>query len=140
MKLVAGAMLVPSAMKKSADVVAVELCQKFVDAGMLKDDPDVYGETFIRATGPQYVTDICAVLREYLYVPTVETEVFDAVCLLCVIGDGPCPECGGELKFVETEGHEEKSGDRDLPPEYIIERYVYKCAHCGETIKSEIEL
>ena len=116
MKLVAGAMLVPASMKKPVETVAVELCQRFVDAGMLNDDPDMYGEPFIRITGPQYVSDICQILKDYLYISTVDTKVFDAVCMLVVIGDGDCPECGGNLVFVETEGHEEKSADRDCPP------------------------
>lgn len=140
MKLVARAMSVPASMKKPADVVAVELCERFVESGMLKDDKDFYGQPFIFATGPQYVTDICAVLREYLYVTTVKTDVFDAVCNLVVMGDGDCPECGGDLQFIETEGHDEPSGNYDVPPSYEIDRYVYKCTVCGETIKSEKEL
>lgn len=140
MKLVAGALLVPASMKKPVETVAVELCQRFVDAGMLNDDPDNYGEPFIRVTGPQYVSDICQILKEYLYLPKVDTKVFDAVCMLAVIGDGDCPECGSDLKFVETEGHNVKSCDRDCPPDYIIDYYIYQCPLCGKIIKSVKEL
>ncbi len=51
-----------------------------------------------------------------------------------------CPHCGGELKFVETEGHELKDGDYYTPNSYVIDNYVYRCAECGEIIKSEKEL
>ena len=54
--------------------------------------------------------------------------------------DGKCPECGGELLFVETEGHELHDGDYYTPNSYIIDKYIYRCADCGETIKTDKEL
>ena len=54
--------------------------------------------------------------------------------------DGKCPECGGELRFVETEGHELRDGDYYTPNSYIIDNYVYQCRECGEIIKSKKEI
>ena len=125
------------------ETVAVELCARFVDAGMIDDTTDNFCEPVLTATGPQYVSDICAVLAEYLYgdeFHSVPADVFDAFCALTIIGDGGCPYCGGDLKFVETEGHELNDGDYYTPNSYIIDNYVYECRVCGETIKSEIEL
>lgn len=51
-----------------------------------------------------------------------------------------CPECGGELRFVETDGHELKDGDYWTPNSYVIDYYIYECRECGKTIKSEKEL
>lgn len=125
------------------ETVAVELCAALVDAGMIDDPTENWGESVLIATGPRYVNDVCAVLAEYLYndeTHSIPADVFDAFCALIVWGDGNCPHCGGELEFVETEGHELKDGDYYTPNSYIIDNYVYKCRECGETIKSEKEL
>lgn len=51
--------------------------------------------------------------------------------------DVKCPVCGGELDFVETEGHELKDGDYYTPNSYIIDYFVYRCRECGEIVKTE---
>lgn len=139
LNVVAAAMAAPVA----NETVAVELCARFIDAGMIENTPDNWGESVLRATGPQYVSDVCAVLAEYLYndeTHSIQADVFDAFCALTVMGDGDCPHCGGELRFIETEGHELNDGDYYTPNSYVIDNYVYQCRECGETIKSEKEL
>ena len=119
------------------------LCAAFIDAGMIDNDVDNISRSVIDATGSRYVSDICAVLAEYLYndVPhTIPGDVFDAFCKLTIIGDGNCPECGGPLQYVETEGHELHDGDYYTPNSWIVDNYVYKCAECGEIVKTEKEL
>lgn len=128
---------------KEPATVAAELCARFIDAGMIENDSANWGESVLSATGPQYVSDVCAVLAEYLYGDesrSIPADVFDAFCALTVMGDGDCPECGGELKFIETEGHELNDGDYYTPNSYVVDKYVYQCRECGETIKSETEL
>ena len=125
------------------ETVAVELCARFINVGMIEDDAANWGESVLRATGPQYVSDVCAVLAEYLYGDEshfVQSDVFDAFCALIVMGDGDCPHCGGNLIFGETEGHELNDGDYYTPNSYVIDNYVYKCRECGKIIKSEKEL
>lgn len=133
------------AAEMSADpaMVADKLCQHFIAAGMFADDEGNYGCPVLEAAGPQYVKDICALLAAFLYDDAsrpIKSDIFDAFCNLTVLGEGDCPECGGSLKFVETEGHELKDGDYYTPNSYIIDKYVYKCRVCGEIIKSEEEL
>lgn len=125
------------------ETVAVELCARFIDAGMIEDTPDNWGESVLRAAGPQYVSDVFAVLAEYLYYDkfhSVPADVFDAFCRLVILGDGNCPHCGGELEFYEKEGHELNDGNHYTPNTYIIDNYVYRCADCGEIIKTPNEL
>lgn len=133
------------AAEMSADpaMVADKLCKHLIAAGMFADDEGNYGCPVLEAAGPQYVKDICTLLAGFLYDDSsrsIPSDVFDAFCNLTVMGEGDCPECGGGLKFVETEGHELKDGDYYTPNSYIIDRYVYKCRVCGEIIKSEVEL
>lgn len=125
------------------ETVAIELCARLIDAGMIEDDPENWGQSVLRATGPQYVSDVCAVLADYLYndeTHSVPADVFDAFCRLVILGDGDCPHCGGELRFIETEGHELNDGDYYTPNSYKIDNYIYECRECGATIKSEKEL
>ncbi len=139
LKMVAAAKVAPV----DLETVAVELCARFIDAGMIDSDPDNITRTVMEATGPRYVKDVCAVLAEYLYGDdehSISADVFDAFCKLVIIGDGGCPDCGGELEYMETEGHELKDGDYLTPNSYVIDNYVYRCRECGEIIKSEKEL
>lgn len=125
------------------EVVAKELCRKMVEAGLIEDENEHWGECVLIATGPRYVSDVCAVLAEYLYgdeCRSIPADVFDSFCGLIVLGDGDCPYCGGELKFIETEGHELKDGDYFTPNSYIVDNYVYRCVECGEIIKKTKEL
>lgn len=125
------------------ETVAVALCRRMIDAGMIEDETEHWGESVLIATGPRYVKDVCAVLAGFLYGDeshSIPSDVFDAFCGLIVMGDGDCPFCGGELVFDETEGHELNDGDYYTPNSYEIDCYVYHCAECGETIKTEKEL
>lgn len=123
--------------------VAVELCRRFIDAGMIEDDADHWGESVLLATGPQYIADVCKVLAGFLYgneSRSIPADVFDAFCALIVMGDGDCPLCGGNLIYDETEGHELHDGDYFTPNSWVVDLYVYHCANCGETIKTSNEL
>lgn len=125
------------------ETVAVELCAAMIDAGLIEDPNDHWGESVLIATGPRYVKDVCAVFARFLYGDekrSIPADLFDAFCRLIVVGDGDCPHCGGELKFVETEGHELNDGDYYTPNSYVIDNYVYRCVECGETIKTPNEL
>lgn len=136
LKIVAAAKSSPA----TPENVARGLCAKMIEAGMFSDDPDNYGESVVRVTGPQLVSRVCDVLSEYLGIDTIPAKVFDAFCALVIMGEGDCPHCGGELRFIETEGHELKDGDYFTPNSYEIDNYIYECRNCGEIIKSETEL
>jgi hypothetical protein len=116
------------------------LCQKLIASNILSDVPDNYGLTMIQATGRARVYDVVFALIEYLGIPALDMDTFDAFCRCVVIGDGDCPECGGELEHIENEGHEIKDGDYLTPNTYVVDKYVYRCRECGETIKLDQEL
>lgn len=111
---------------------AGDLCQRLIDAGLLEDDPKYYGSQIIDWFG----FDQTQSMAEYL---DIAPENLSEFVELYMMGEGNCPLCGGELKFCETEGYE-YGGSYDIPPEWIVTNYVYKCANCGEIIKTEEEL
>lgn len=120
--------------------VSADLCRYMINAGILEDSPDHWGESVLIATGPQYVKDVCDLLAGFLKVNRIHTDVFDAFCGLTVVGDGDCPVCGGNLIYDETEGHELKDGDYFTPNSWVVDLYVYHCPECGEIVKSKTEL
>lgn len=125
------------------ETVAVELLAALVDAGMIEDPNDNWGESVLIATGPRYVKDVCAVLAGFLYgdkTRSIPADVFDAFCALIVFGDGDCPFCGGNLIYDEMEGHELNDGDYYTPNSWAVDLYVYHCANCGEIYKTKNEL
>ena len=125
------------------ETVAYDLCHRFIEAGIIEDDADHWGESVLLATGPQYITDVCKVLAGFLYgdeFHSIPADVFDAFCALIIMGDGDCTHCGGELKFYDTEGHEINDGDYYTPNSWVVDLYVYHCANCGETVKTKDEL
>ena len=122
--------------------VAENLCKRFVESGMIEDENEHWGESVLAAMGPQYVKDVCNILAVFLYGESrsIPADVFAAFCRLIIVGDGDCPHCGGRLNYIETEGHELNDGDYYTPNSYVIDNYIYRCADCGKTIKSSIEL
>lgn len=134
---------IATAKQADAETVAVELCAYMVNAGIVEDAPEHWGESVLIATGPRYVKDVCAVLAGFLYGDksrSIPADVFNAFCALTIVGDGDCPHCGGELEFVKTDGHELNDGDYNTPNSYVIDNYVYRCVECGEIIKIPYEL
>lgn len=117
---------------------ARELYDSLIDAGFMENLMANIGIPVVQATGPMYVKDICDFLGKFYETP-LTSDVFDAFCHLVIISEG-CPMCGGPLEYVETEGHELKDGDYYTPNSYIIDNYIYRCADCGEIIKTSKEL
>lgn len=125
------------------ETVAVELLARLSETGMIVEPEEHWTESVSVAAGTQLVEDVCAELAEYLYGDeshSIPAEIFDAFCALIIWGDGDCPCCGGELKFIETEGHELNDGDYYTPNSYVIDNYVYECVNCGEILKTPNEL
>ena len=63
------------------------LCKKLVASDLLADTPDNYGLPMIHATGKARVFDVVSVLIEYLGIPAMDMETFDAFCKCIVIDD-----------------------------------------------------
>ena len=125
---------------KPATAISEELAATFIEAGLFEDITNNYGDTFINVAGCNQMFSILDALTKYCGVDGIRPETWDALCACILIGDGDCPECGGELRFLETEGHKLNDGDRWIPDSYEIDNYVYRCAVCGEIIKSKTEL
>lgn len=114
-----------------------ELYDWLTDEGLLEHTMENIGLTLLQAIGTAPVRVISDKLGRLYH--GLESDLFDAFCQLVIISEG-CPECGGPLAYVETEGHELKDGDYWTPNSYEIDNYVYHCTECGKIIKSKTEL
>lgn len=63
------------------------LCKKLIASDLLADIPGNNGLTMIQATGKSRVFDVVSVLVEYLGIPAMDMETFDAFCKCIVIDD-----------------------------------------------------
>ena len=115
-----------------------ELYKGMLEFGMIEHDPENIDRPIKQMIGNQRVKDICNFLSIF-YGSSIKSTIFDAFCRLEIISEG-CPYCGGELKLVDTEGHELPHCDYDTPPQYVVDEYIYRCAECGETVKTDQEL
>lgn len=124
--------------------ISKDLCTKFLESGLFEvDEEDLWTRTVWEATEGCLVSDVCAFFAEYIYKDKkhpIPSELFSDICNLVFIGDGGCPECGGELEFLEYEGHMENLHDYYTPPYLVVEGYIYRCRECGEEITLDEEL
>lgn len=120
-----------SPVKMDAEKASKELAAKFIEAGLLEESKFNQGQPIDYAIDG-FVGAICRVLINYLGVPEISDEAYQAFLRITMLGDGDCPYCGGNMKYVETEGYETPSGDYMLPPDWHPTREIYECDWCGE--------
>lgn len=115
-----------------------ELYDDLVESGFFENTTDNVGFDVQTVIGKRSVKDVCDFLSCFYGLP-IKCNIVDAFCHLQIVSEG-CPECGGKLELIETDGHELHDGDYWTPNTYIVDEYIYRCAECGETIKTENEL
>lgn len=135
---------IAKAVGRDPEIVRFELCEYYVDAGMIADDFMLYGESFATVTKDENVFAVCDIFRDYLGVDFIPAPLFDALCNLVVMGGGDgeiyCPECGGRLEEKERIYRTLCGATYEFPEQYEIIGYIYECPICGEKIEKENEL
>ena len=130
------AVIANRAQKDVAEVAHI-LTQGLINAGLIKDDEEYYGLTIKECVdGDTPVKTIVDIIQQTGITIVVDTD-YDAICKCVVMGDGDCPECGGEMELWDCEGHEISSGDRDVPPEYVHDWEQWRCPVCGHTFEKD---
>lgn len=118
------------------EVVAEELATLFVERGILLNDEMCYGCRTMDAIEEAPIIDVAYTLTEYLYGQVsnyVPSDIFWAFCDLIVMGDGPCPYCGGEGELIDFESHVIDKGDYYQPPYAEVTSCEYMCRYCGKS-------
>lgn len=121
--------------KQVSDIIVSELLNNKV----IEDIPDNWGcsvfdaiseETTEEQTAQCY-TSISEALGVYI------KKVFAIIPDLDLVGNGDCPECGGEMEVTDGE-YKQTGGDGYItPPEYTPIREETTCTHCGHKESNE---
>lgn len=67
---------------------------------------------------------------DVLGIDSVSVRAYEALRKCIIIGDGDCPECGGNLEFADEDNNGEPFGS----PDYNWKTRTYRCKLCGEEV------
>lgn len=113
---------------KQPEEISSAIIKWLFSQGVIEDDTDCCNcalDECIPGTMP-----VCQIV-DFLDSLSISGEGFNSFLKCTIMGDGDCPECGGEMEIVDTVGYEIPSSDYDLPPDYIAEYDILRCPICG---------
>ena len=119
--------------KQVSDIIVSELLNKKI----IEDTPDNWGYPIAECYDRDItVTEIAGVIRA-IGIDVVKSAHLDELLECVLIGDGDCPECGGDMEV--TDGQYKQTGgfDYDSEPEYTPVWEETTCTHCGHRESNE---
>lgn len=126
------AIVAARANKHTADVAYI-LTNGLLNAGLIKNDTEYYGLALKDCVdGETPVATLVDIIKQ-TGIDRVNDTTYDAFLECIVMGDGDCPECGGEMEYWDGDGHEISNG-YDNPPDYVPDWEQYRCPICGHKI------
>lgn len=106
---------------KDLEKFSAMLIEGLVKRGVIEDSDDFYGKT-LKECPEARIADIVETLHE-IGIEQVSDEDFNAMISLVFMGEGDCPECGGDIEVIG-------GGARDIDTgEYEYEDEI--CPICG---------
>lgn len=130
------AIVAARANKHAADAAYI-LTNGLLNAGLIKNDTEYYGLALKDCiNGETPLATLVDVIKQ-TGIERVNDTTYDAFMECIIMGDGDCPECGGEMEIWDSSGHEIPSGDRDVPPDYVTDWVQLRCPICGHIIEHD---
>ena len=125
------------AANKPAGKVAERIIEELLQRGIIEDDPCLWGQSLEDI----YCRDVAvSEMLQVLHAAGIEdikSGCFDALLDLVVMGDGDCPECGGDMEVTDFE-ERIVAGDGYLTPyEYEPIWEEKTCSNCGYVESNE---
>lgn len=118
---------------KVSETIVTELINK----GIIKDICDNWGYPIADCYERDITVSELAVIIRNIGICPVHSSYLDALLECVLIGDGDCPECGGEMEVTDGE-YKQTGGDRYItPPEYTAIWEEKTCTHCGHKESNE---
>ena len=120
-----------------AGTTANELSNNFIAElirrQIIEDTPDVYGATIADAINRDIkISEFVDAMR----VVGIRKN-YDAIMEMVVVGNGDCPECGGEMEVTDGK-YKQTGGDGYItPPEYTAIWEEKTCTVCGHKESNE---
>ena len=116
------------------DKLSEALINELISRGMVCDDEANYGSELLDCLEPDtFVSDVVNVLNS-IGIKDVKSKHINHLLSMVIIGDGECPECGGEMETIDAD-YRRTGGDGYLTPleyEPLWEEKV--CRNCGKKI------
>lgn len=119
---------------KDANEMSKIIVDALLDAGFIEDEDDCYG--LLMAYVVLGINETNGMLAK-IGINQIDLSVFSAFSQCVIIGDGDCPECGGEMELEECSGREVPSVYGDVPPDYETDYEKRCCSICGYTIEKD---
>lgn len=108
--------------KRDSMKASEELAKRFEEVGCAITE---YPTPIIEMIYEVAIADVLSILADYFDVPEVPNKAWELFMDCSLIGDGDCPECGGEMVWAANDyDYDEETGQRE---DYSIIR----CTNCG---------
>lgn len=107
------------------------IAHALLDNGLVRNDEENFGHRVfecIEDDAPVYT--VVKVLMDATGLNKITCDVFDSFCKCMLLGDGECPECGGEMECVNG-NYKRIEGTQGSEPEYMPINEDFACAVCG---------
>lgn len=116
---------------KNITEVETIIVNQLIQNGIIQDEPDYWGYNLLDCIECDVaVTDIVTIINA-TGISVVRSEHVEALFSLILIGNGECPECGGEMEVVDGE-YKCCGGDGYITPlEYMPLWEEKQCCNCG---------
>lgn len=99
--------------------------------GAVCDDEENYGCRLIDCIESEFsIFGILDLLMAVTGLEDITCDMFKTICDCTIMGDGDCPECGGEMEYITGECHRTNVG-QDEEPEYTMDSETFRCHACG---------
>lgn len=104
---------------------------------MIEETPENWGGTIGDCVKRDiYVSEVVEVIRA-TGLSVVKSCHYDAFVECILIGDGDCPECGGDMEVTDGESKCTGGDGYITPYEYTLIWEEKTCTHCGHKDSSE---
>lgn len=130
--------LLASVSKQSAESLSDKIVSELINGNIIITNRINWGEPIANCTGPEVKMSDIAGIMERAGIAGKSTH-FSEFIRLIVMGDGDCPECGGDTEVVDGRYKQTGGFDYDSEPEYTTIWERCRCTNCGFSESSEPE-
>ena len=123
--------LLATASGKTANEISTIIISELVKRQLIGNSPACWGCTVDECLTKYVTVSQMSQVMTAAGIPA-KSMFLDAIKELVLIGNGDCPECGGEMEVVDGD-YKELRGDYLTPSEYTPIWENKKCVHCGHS-------
>lgn len=122
---------------KPMNQVAEILISELIKRQMIEETPENWGGTIGECVKRDiYVSEVVEVIRA-TGLKVVKSNHYDALVDCVLVGNGDCPECGGEMEVTDGEYKQTGGDGYTTPPEYTAIWEQKTCRNCGHVESDE---